>query len=76
MKMFNFEDSMRLLLDNKAAVQVNDWYELGEKFIYYLNHKEEMKEKGNRARNVIFKNKGASQKNVDLALKLLDGQEC
>lgn len=69
--MFNFKDSTRLLLENNVGIQVNNWKELSKKLLYYLNNKEELEAKGKKARKVILKNRGASERIVKNALKIL-----
>ena len=69
--MFNFKDSTKLLLDNEVGIQISTWNELKEKLNYYLDNPEILEEKGEKAREVILRNRGASSKNVDLAESLL-----
>ena len=69
--MFNFKDSTKLLLDNEVGIQISTWNELKEKLNYYLGNPEILEEKGEKAREVILRNRGASSKNVDLAESLL-----
>jgi 3-deoxy-D-manno-octulosonic-acid transferase len=69
--MSNFKDSTRLLLKNNVGIQVNNWEELKQNFLYYLNNRQELKDKGNKARRVILKNRGASKRIVESALKIL-----
>ena len=69
--MFNFKDSKRLILENEAGIQVADWKELTDKLIYFFNNDILREKKGEKARQVILKNRGASEKNIDLAEKLL-----
>ncbi len=69
--MFNFKDSTRLLLENNVGVQVNSWQELSKKLIYYLKNRDELKNKGEKAREVIVKNRGASERIAKNAIKLI-----
>jgi 3-deoxy-D-manno-octulosonic-acid transferase len=69
--MSNFKDSTQLLLENNVGVQVQNWPELKEELEYYLENKNELKNKGEKARKIILENKGASKKIVDQAKKLL-----
>jgi 3-deoxy-D-manno-octulosonic-acid transferase len=69
--MSNFKDSTRLLLKNNVGIQVNNWEELKQNFLYYLNNRQELKDKGNKARRVILKNRGASKRIVESAMKIL-----
>jgi 3-deoxy-D-manno-octulosonic-acid transferase len=69
--MSNFKDSTRLLLKNNVGIQVNNWEELKQNFLYFLNNRQELKEKGNKARRVILKNRGASKRIVESALRIL-----
>ncbi|MGM0410235.1 MAG: 3-deoxy-D-manno-octulosonic acid transferase [Bacillota bacterium] len=69
--MFNFKDSTKLLLDNDVGIQVETWDELNKELNYYLDNPEILAEKGEKAREVILQNRGASSKNVELAVELL-----
>ena len=60
--MSNFKASTKLLLENNVGVQVNSWQELSAELIHYLNNKKELIRKGEKARKIILKNRGASKR--------------
>lgn len=69
--MFNFKDSKRLILENEAGIQVADWKELTDKLIYFFNNDILREKKGEKSRQVILKNRGASEKNINIINSLL-----
>lgn len=69
--MFNFKANTRLVLKHGVGIQVEDVKELTKKMLYYLRNREELKEKGEQALQMIENNKGASVRNAELAEKLL-----
>ena len=69
--MFNFKDSTKLLLNNDVGIQVNSWEELKKKLLFYLKNDDLLEKKGRKARKIILQNRGAAQKNVELAEELL-----
>ena len=70
--MFNFKDSTRLLLENEVGIQVETYKELTDNIIYYLENDQKRQIMGQKARKIITQNRGASQRNVDLAEELLE----
>ncbi|MFW6007388.1 MAG: 3-deoxy-D-manno-octulosonic acid transferase [Halanaerobiales bacterium] len=69
--MFNFQDNVRLIKEYRAGIQVKDVNELKEKLLYYFKNEKEKKKLSNNAFKMIEKNKGASEKNVEILLELL-----
>lgn len=60
--MFDFKESTRILLDNKAAIQVKDKEELKEKMKAALANYEQFSGYGEMAWNIVQTNKGASRR--------------
>lgn len=60
--MFDFKESARVLLENKAAIQVKDKEELKEKMKAVLANYEQFSGYGERACNIVQTNKGASRR--------------
>lgn len=60
--MFNFKESTRILLENKAAIQVKDKEELKEKMKAALANYEQFSGYGEMAWNIVQTNKGASRR--------------
>ncbi len=69
--MFNFADIADLFLENKAAVMVNNQEELKCAISKLLQDPGSAKVLGNRARELILQNQGATQKNLELIKKYL-----
>ncbi len=70
--MFNFKKDTSYILKEEAGIQVDDEVELKEKMLYYLQHCQELEEKGRKARDVINANKGATSRNLELINDLLN----
>jgi len=60
--MFDFKESARVLLENKAAIQVKDKEELKEKMKAALANYEQFSGYGEMAWNIVQTNKGASRR--------------
>ncbi len=74
--MFNFKDSTELTLQYKAGVQVSDAAHLLDEIEYFLENKEELRLYGKKALEMIKANKGATKRNTELALCVLEGKHC
>ncbi len=70
--MEDFKDSTRILLENKAAIQVKDKEELKEKMKAVLANYEQFSGYGERACNIVQTNKGASRRIVDLVSSIFE----
>ena len=69
--MFNFKDSIKLLLDHEVGIEVTNVKELKSKMSYYLNNQVELAAKNEQAIAMIEKNQGAAKANAKLAAKLV-----
>ncbi|MBU0502810.1 MAG: 3-deoxy-D-manno-octulosonic acid transferase [Candidatus Omnitrophota bacterium] len=68
--MFNFRNIADLFLKNQAAVLVHNKFELQEKIKYLLVNYQEAVALGERAKTLIGKNRGATQKTIEYIGKL------
>ncbi|MCX5706306.1 MAG: 3-deoxy-D-manno-octulosonic acid transferase [Candidatus Omnitrophica bacterium] len=64
--MFNFRDIAELFLKDKAAIRVYNRQELKEKISELLNNPDQILQLALKARELIFKNQGATAKNIEL----------
>jgi 3-deoxy-D-manno-octulosonic-acid transferase len=69
--MENFLDAKALLEKAKAGVQVSGPAELAERAIWFLEHPEELKNAGERARKAVLTNQGAAKKHAEVIKKLI-----
>lgn len=67
--MFNFQDIADLFLCNKASIMVYDQEELKINIQDLLNNPAKIIELGQRARQLILENQGATKRNVELLRK-------
>jgi len=67
--MFNFQDAVKIFLENNAGIEVEDRKGLYSAVKFLLDNPEERKKLGANAREAIGKNSGASQKTIDLIIK-------
>ncbi|PTW02229.1 MULTISPECIES: 3-deoxy-D-manno-octulosonic acid transferase [Halanaerobium] len=74
--MSNFKDSRDLLIKNDAGIQVNTWQSLKKELNYYLNNKNNLKNRGEKARKVILNNRGASKRILNHTLKIIKQKSC
>jgi 3-deoxy-D-manno-octulosonic-acid transferase len=68
--MFNFRDIVELFLQNKSAVLVHDEEEFAAQVKYLFDNPQESQELSRRAKELILKNRGATQKNLELIKKI------
>lgn len=68
---FNFRSDVELLLQSRAAVQVRGAEELAQTFAMLLNDPSQRAELGARARQVIERNLGATQRTMEQVADLL-----
>jgi len=59
--MEDFIDAKKLLEQERAGIEVKDPDVLKEKALFFLNHQEELREGGRRARKAILHSQGASR---------------
>lgn len=67
----NFKDVVDLLLAGDAAEVVRDETELRQRLEHYLTHPETGRERGERARELVCRQQGATKKTIDLLTNLL-----
>lgn len=69
--MSNFRDIADLFIMDKAGIPVNNQAELRDNIRHLLKHPEALFEFGRRAREVVFKNQGATDKNIECIRSIL-----
>jgi 3-deoxy-D-manno-octulosonic-acid transferase len=70
--MEDFLDAHRLLSDVGAGIMVRSGEELAERSLYLLDHPRELMERGKAGKEALLAQVGATQRNLDLARKLLE----
>lgn len=69
--MFNFSEIASLYLSNNAAIQVKSKEELEQAVRRIFNNTQEASAMGARAKEIIYSQKGATSRNVDLIMGLM-----
>jgi 3-deoxy-D-manno-octulosonic-acid transferase len=69
--MEDFLDARRLLEQEGAGVEVKNPGAFVEKALFFLNHRDELKEGGRRARDALLRNQGASEKHARVLARLM-----
>jgi 3-deoxy-D-manno-octulosonic-acid transferase len=67
----DFIDAHRLLQEVGAGMMVLDADELAERCLYLLDHPQELKRRGEAGKEALLAQRGATQRNLELAKKLL-----
>jgi 3-deoxy-D-manno-octulosonic-acid transferase len=70
----NFQESVDILLDARAAIRVADREELTKVVLELAGDPKRARRMGERAREVVVQNKGASQRIMDLIRPYFDGR--
>ncbi len=70
--MEDFLDAHRLLSGVGAGIMVRSGEELADRCLYLLDHPRELMERGKAGREALLAQVGATQRNLDLARKLLE----
>jgi 3-deoxy-D-manno-octulosonic-acid transferase len=68
--MEDFVDAKKLLEQERAGIEVKDPDVLTEKALFFLNHQEELREGGWRAREAILHSQGASERHARAIARL------
>ncbi len=68
---FNFREEVQLLRDANAIEIVQNESALLDKMTYLLEHPDDAREMGKRAQSVVMKQRGATDRNVDVLKKIL-----
>ena len=69
--MEDFVDAKKLLEQERAGIEVKDPDVLTEKALFFLNHQEELREGGRRAREAILHSQGASERHARVIARLM-----
>jgi len=70
--MEDFLDAHQLLASVGAGIMVQNEEELAERCLYLYAHPHELKERGEAGREALLAQRGATQRNLELARKLLE----
>jgi len=70
--MEDFLDAHHLLTAVGAGIMIRNGEELAERSLYLFDHPQELKERGEAGREALLAQRGATQRNLDLARKLLE----
>ena len=70
--MEDFLDAHLLLSSVNAGIMVQNEEELADRCLYLLDHPQELKERGEAGRESLLAQRGATQRNLELARKLLE----
>ena len=68
---FNFREEVQLLKEAYAIKIVKDEATLLQEILYLLEHQDEAQEMGKRAQTVVMKQRGATERNVNVLRKIL-----
>lgn len=71
---FNFKEEANLLLKNEAAKMVKTEDELCETIEFFINNPEAAKEMGRRAQEVVNEKRGATERNMKIIKRILEGK--
>ena len=69
--MEDFLDARRLLEQEGAGVEVKNPDALVEKALFFLNHRDELREGGRRARKAVLRSRGASERHARVIARLM-----
>lgn len=69
--MEDFLDARKLLEKEGAGVEVKNPDAFVEKALFFLNHQDELKEGGRRAREAVLRNQGASERHARVLARLM-----
>ena len=72
---WNFRDTAKRLVEQKAAVQINDAASLEKAARRLLGDREAREQMGEAARQFVLQQQGATERTLGLLDKLLDRQE-
>jgi 3-deoxy-D-manno-octulosonic-acid transferase len=69
--MEDFVDARKLLDQERAGVEVRNPDVFVEKALFFLNHQEDLREGGRRAREAVLRNQGASERHARVLARLM-----
>ena len=69
--MEDFLDARKLLEQEGAGVEVKNSDAFAEKSLFFLNHRDELRERGRRARDALLRNQGASERHARVLARLM-----
>jgi 3-deoxy-D-manno-octulosonic-acid transferase len=71
--MEDFAEAKKLLEQERAGVEVKNPEALAEQALFFLNHPEELREGGRRARAAVLRSQGASARHARVIARLMQG---
>jgi 3-deoxy-D-manno-octulosonic-acid transferase len=69
--MEDFQDARRILEQERAGVEVKDSEAFAEQALFFLNHPEELREGGRRAKEAVLHSQGASKRHAEVIARLM-----
>jgi 3-deoxy-D-manno-octulosonic-acid transferase len=69
--MEDFVDASKLLEQERAGVEVRNPNAFMEKALFFLNHREDLREGGRRARDAVLRSQGASERHARVIARLM-----
>jgi len=69
--MEDFSEAKKLLEQERAGVEVKDAEAFAEQGLFFLNHQEELREGGGRAREAVLRSQGASERHAEVIARLM-----
>jgi 3-deoxy-D-manno-octulosonic-acid transferase len=69
--MEDFAEAKKLLEQERAGVEVKDAEAFAEQALFFLNHQEELREGGRRAREAVLRCQGASERHAEVIARLM-----
>jgi len=72
--MEDFLDAHELLQSVGAGIMIRSAEELAQRCLYLLEHPQELKRRGEAGREAVLAQRGATQRNFDLAKELIEGR--
>jgi 3-deoxy-D-manno-octulosonic-acid transferase len=69
--MEDFVDAKKLLEQEQAGIEVKNPAVLTEKALFFLNHQQELREGGRRAREAVLRSQGASERHARVIARLI-----
>jgi 3-deoxy-D-manno-octulosonic-acid transferase len=70
----DFADAQQLLESAGAGMMVRNADELAERCLHLLDHPQELADRGRAGQTAVMANQGATRRNAEMALKLLENE--
>ena len=69
--MEDFQDARKILEKERAGVEVKNPEAFAEQALFFLNHQEELREGGRRAKGAVLRSQGASKRHAHVIARLM-----